>query len=165
MERVALDVVGRRAEVQRPPLEEHHGHVHAALARGDHTLAEPLEERLVELREIEPRLPVARHPRTGAGPRLGRHAQVELATRGLRLEVLPAPQPDEVVAAFLQEVQVLPEVEPLRRVRARRARAYPVMEVVPDVGSGQVDGFPFVGCDREVTRVRRGNDEGGRGRG
>jgi hypothetical protein len=62
MERVALDVVGCRAEVKRPSLEEHHGHVHAPLARGDRPLAEPVEGRLVELGEVEPGLPVFAAP-------------------------------------------------------------------------------------------------------
>src|SRR3712207_8961769 len=42
----------------------------------------------------------------GAGPRLRRHAEVEGAPSDLRLELFPAPQPDEVVAALLEELKI-----------------------------------------------------------
>jgi hypothetical protein len=69
MEGVTFDVVGRRAEVKRPALEEHHGDVHPPLASRDHAPAEPLEERLVEAGEVEPRRAVLRRARpTAAAP-------------------------------------------------------------------------------------------------
>jgi hypothetical protein len=158
VEGVTLDVVGRRAEVQAEPVKEHHRHVDASLACGDDAVAEPVEERLVEPVEVELRLAVLGLARTGPRPGLRRHAEVEVAPGGLGLELLPAPEPDEVVAAFGQEVEVGAVVELLGGVGAPRAGAHPVVEVVPDVGAGEVDGLLLAGCDGEVARIRGGDD-------
>jgi len=155
VERMAVDIVGRRAEVEAEAVEEHHGDVDALVARGDDAVAEPVEVRLIEPGEVEPRLSVRRRARSGPRPRLRRHAQVERAAGGLGPEMLPAPEPDEVVPVVLEEIEVRAVVVALRQVGARRPGAEPVVEVVPDVRAGQVDhlGVGVAGCHREVTWV------------
>jgi hypothetical protein len=130
---MALDMVGFRAQVQSPALEEHHVDVHSSVACGHNSLAEPIEEGLVEPVEVEPRLAVSGLPRPRSRPRLRRHAQVEIAGGGLGLELLPAPESDEVVPALLEESEVRVVVELLGLGGAGRARTHPVMQVVPDV--------------------------------
>src|SRR2546428_627725 len=49
----------------------------------DDSLAQPVEERRVELRQVELRLAVLRHTGAGARPWLRRHAEVEAAARSL----------------------------------------------------------------------------------
>ncbi len=110
-------------------------------------------------RRVELRLAVRCLSRPGPRPRLGGHAEVEVAAGGLGLELLPAPQPDEVVTPVLQELEVGVVVELFRGLGAVGARPHAVVEVVPDVRSGQVDGRAAARCDREVARVwlpRRG---------
>ena len=160
VERVSLDVHRRRAQVDPPALEQHHVDVHPAVARIGHPAAQSVEELLVERLQIELRLPVRRLARSGARPRLGRHAQVVVGRGGVGAELLPSPQTDEVVAALLEEVEILAEVHPLRIVRARLPRPHPIVEVVPQMGAGQVDGS-LVGplANREVSRVPRRHHE------
>src|SRR3712207_9067924 len=74
----------------------------------------------------------------GAGPRLRRHAEVEGAPGDLRLELLPAPQPDEVVAALLEELKITAEVVSLRGLGAIGAGTGTIVEVVVDVRPGQI---------------------------
>jgi hypothetical protein len=64
--------------------------------------------------------------------------------------------------SLLQEVVVLVEVHPLRLVGARLARSHPVVEVVPEVRPGEVDGslLGAVTDHREVPRVPPRHDEG-----
>ena len=76
------------------------------VAGGDDTIPQPVEVGRIELRQVEPGCSVPGSPRPGPPPRLGRHAQVEVASRGLRPDVLPAPEPDEVVTVVGQERQV-----------------------------------------------------------
>jgi hypothetical protein len=101
---MALDVVRRRAEVQAESIEEHHGDVDATVTRGHHAVAEPVEVRLVETGQVEPRLAVGRRAGPGSRPRLGCHAQMEAAAGRLGPEVFPTPEPDEVVPALGEEV-------------------------------------------------------------
>src|SRR6266851_10148266 len=63
VERVTLDIVWRRAQVQGPPFEQHHADVAAHVARGDHPAAEPGEISLVEPGQIKPRPAVRGRPR------------------------------------------------------------------------------------------------------
>jgi hypothetical protein len=65
---------------------------------------------------------------------------VVVAAGGLGPDLLPPPQADEVVTALGQEAQVAVVVEALGLVGGVRARPHAVVEVVPDVGTGQVDG-------------------------
>src|SRR5207244_6769558 len=96
--------------------------------------------------------------RTGALTGMGSHAQVGSASGGLGLELLPPPEPDEVVAALLEEPEVCAEVERLGGLSAVRAGTHAVVEVVPDMRAGQVNHLPagvagFAGRDREVARI------------
>jgi hypothetical protein len=61
---------------------------------------------------------------------LRRHAEVEGAPGNLRLELFPAPEPDKVVAALLEEPEVAAEVVRLRDLGAIGARTRTVMVVV-----------------------------------
>jgi hypothetical protein len=58
---------------------------------------------------------------------------MEAAAGSLRLELLPAPEPDEVMAVVLEELEIRAVVVLFRRVGALRARAETIVEVVPDV--------------------------------
>jgi hypothetical protein len=162
-ERMALEVVRRRAEVQAEAVEEHHGDVDALVARGGDAVAEAAEVRLVEPGEVEPRLAVRCRSGPGSRPRLRRHAEVESGSGGKGFEVLPAPEPDEVVPVLLQEIEVGAVVVALRHLGARRAGAETVVEAVPDVRTGQVDHLP-VGAvarrDGEIAWVGRRDHEG-----
>ena len=84
------------------------------LTRSDHALAQAVEEPRVEAVEVALRLAVCGRAGAGPRPRLRRHAAVDAGHRELALELLPAPQSDEVVAVRLEEVEVVAEVEPLR---------------------------------------------------
>src|SRR5215208_5082945 len=123
---------------------------------GDGVVAQPFEVRRIEPREVELRLVVSCRSGPGAGPRLRRHAEVEGAPGDLRLELLPAPQPDKVVAALLEEPEVSAEVVRLRGLGAIGAGAGTVAEVVVDVRPGHIH-RPPVGYvarrDREVAWV------------
>jgi hypothetical protein len=83
VERMAFDVVGWRAQVQRPAFEEHHADVDAGVAGLDDPFSQPVEERRIEALEAEPRLPVPGEARPRASPGLGGHLQVEVAAGGL----------------------------------------------------------------------------------
>ncbi len=119
VEGMAFDVVGRGREVQRPAVEQHDGDIDAFVAGGDDALAQPVEERLVKLRQVELRFAVFGHARPGPRPRLRHHAEMVAAPGGLRLKLLPTPQPDEVVPVLFEERQIRGPVEPLRRLAAR----------------------------------------------
>jgi hypothetical protein len=58
---------------------------------------------------------------------------METTPGGLRLELFPMPEPDEVVTMFLQEFKVDIVVKLLRSFGAVRAGTHAIMEVVPDV--------------------------------
>jgi hypothetical protein len=118
VERMAFDVVGLRTEVEGPPVEEHHRDVDTSVARGDDSVTEAVEECLIEPAEVELRFPVRRLSRAGSRPWLRRHAEVEVAAGRLGLELLPAPEPDEVVAVVLEEPEVGVVVELLRGLGA-----------------------------------------------
>src|SRR3990172_6973255 len=110
----------------------------------------------VERREVELQLAVRCRSGPGSRPRLRRHAEMEGAPGGLGLELLPAPEPDEVVAVVLEELEVRVVVELLRGLGAVRAGTHAVVEVVPDVRAGQVDHLPVggvAGCDCEVAWI------------
>src|SRR5215212_7533761 len=153
---MAFDVVGREAEVETEALEEHHRDIDALVAGGDDVVAQPVEVGRVELREVELRLAVLCRSWPGARPRLRRHAQVEGATGDPRAELFPAPEPDKVVAALLEEPEVAAEVVRLRSLGAIGAGTGAVGEVVVDVRSGQIhrSSVGYVARrDREVAWV------------
>ena len=136
------------------PLEQHHRDIHPTLARRDHPLAKTVEELLVEPIQVELRLPVGRLSRPRALPRLRHHAQVVVGRCRVGAELLPSPQPNEVVAALLQEVQILTEVHALGLVTAGLPRPDPVLQVVPDVRTGQIHRSPVsITGHGEVTGV------------
>src|SRR5437867_5671355 len=93
----------------------------------------------VEAVEVELRLAVGGCAGAGPRPRLRCHAAVDAGHRELALELLPAPQPDEVVAVRLEEVEVVAEVEPLRLGRAFEPEAQAIVQVVVDMRASQVD--------------------------
>jgi hypothetical protein len=70
---------------------------------------------------------------------------MKAASSRLRPELLPAPEPDEVVTVLLEELEVRAIVEWLWGLRAIRTGTHAVVEVVPDVRACQVDRFS-VGC-------------------
>ena len=76
----------------------------------------------------------------------------------LGLEVLPAPEPDEIVIVFLEERKVGIEVGRLRSFTTVCPWAHAIMEVVPDVRAGQIDCplFRFRG-NGEITRIHPGD--------
>ena len=55
------------------------------------------------------------------------------------LKLLPPPEPDEVVTALGQQLQIGIEVEPFRIFGAIVARTQPVMKVVVDMRAGEID--------------------------
>ena len=83
------------------------------------------------------------------------------AAADLRLELLPAPEADEVVAVIGQPAQVGIEVEPIRLVRALRAGTHAIVEVVVDVRARQVHGAPLTiaSADLEVAGIGFRNDQ------
>src|SRR4029450_2293055 len=94
----------------------------------------------LELREIEPRLPIERVPRSGPEPRERRRAMDEVLPQGpVRVRVpesgVPGPETDEVVAVTVEEVEVGLEVE-----RLGRGGPAHVDEGVPRGGAREVDG-------------------------
>jgi Putative abortive phage resistance protein AbiGi, antitoxin len=132
------EIVGRhdllRANItQFHELMEDLMRVDALVAGGGDILAQPVEVGRVELREVELRLTVLCRTGHGAGPRLRRHAEVKGAPGDLRPELLPTPEPDEVVAALLEELEITAEVVPLWSLGAIRARTGTIVEVVVDV--------------------------------
>jgi hypothetical protein len=161
VERVALDVVRCGAEVQGPAVEEHDPDVDARLAGGDHPLPQPLEVAGVQPVEVEPGPAVLGRARTRPDPGLRGHVEVVGAAGRLRSDLLPAPEPDEVVPAVAEEVQVRGEVQPFRLVRRLGARAHAVLQVVPDVRAGEVDRAAGVLAGRrgEVARVAVRDDQ------
>ena len=85
-------------------------------------------------------------------------AQKCAACPDLGPELLPAPEPDEVVAALAQQVEVRREVELFGRAAAGRAGAHAIMEVVVEVRAGQVDrplARGIAARDGEVARIGR----------
>ena len=152
---------GVPGEVEGEPVEQHHRDVDAAGPGGLHPAAKPVEVRLVEAGQVEPGLAVHRVARPRPGPRLRGHAQVHLAERDLRPDVLPPPEADEVVAVLLEEVEVGAEVEHLRHVGAVEPGAGAVVEVVVDVGTAQVHRRARASArgGLEVARIGPGDDE------
>jgi hypothetical protein len=57
----------------------------------------------------------------------------KIPARGLRPELLPTPEPDEVVPPLLEEVEVSVVIELLGSVGTLGAGPHPIVEVVPDV--------------------------------
>jgi hypothetical protein len=120
---------------------------------------------LIERRQIKFRLAVRCRSGSGARPRLRRHTEVEGPTGGLGLELLPPPEPDEVMAVVLEECEVGVVVVLLRGLCAVGARSETVVEIVPDVRAGQVDHATVgVRSDREVAWVSLRDDERAGGR-
>jgi hypothetical protein len=81
---------------------------------------------------------------------------VKIADRHLRPEMLPAPEPNEVVPVFLEELEVSVVIIYLRRVGALLAGAQAIVKIVVEVRSGQVDDRAVrltIRSDREVARI------------
>src|SRR5687768_2877949 len=133
MEGVALDVVRRGTQVEGPTVEKHDRDVDTFVPGGNDALTQPVEVSLVERLEIELRLAIPCSPRPGARPWLRRHTEMETTPCGLRLELLPAPKPDEIVAVLLEEFQICVVVRLLWDIGAVRAGTHAVVEVVPDM--------------------------------
>src|SRR4051812_40925685 len=147
--------------MQRPSVEQHHADVDATLSGLHHALTQSHEVRRVESIEIELRLAVLRGTGARARPRLGRHVEMESATRRLRTELLPAPEPDEVVPTFLEKPQIRAIAVLLGLSRCLRPGPKSVVKVVPDVRSGEIHGASLLTAvaDDEVTRVATGDGE------
>ena len=163
VEWMTLDVVGHGAEVEAEAVEEHDRDVDALVPGGDDAIAEAVEIGLVERCQVKLRFAVRSCPGSGPWPRLRRHAEVEVAAGSLGRELLPTPEPDEVVAMVLQKCEVGIVVVLLRGLGAIGARTETVVKVVPDVRTGQVDHLPVAGIarrDREVAGVGLGDHEG-----
>ena len=64
---------------------------------------------------------------------------MEPASGCLGLEVLPAPQPDKVVAMFLEKREIRAVIVLLWHLGAVQAGTETIMEVVPDMRAGQVN--------------------------
>src|SRR5215471_15994261 len=133
-----LDVVWRHAEVQGEPIEEHHRDIDARGARSSNARAQPLKIGLVEPSKVELRLAVGGCAGTSARPGLRRRTEVGDAAREIRLEVLPAPEPDEVVPVLRKEGEVGAKVEPVGWIGAGRTKAHAVVEVVLEVRASQI---------------------------
>src|SRR5438128_12383630 len=129
--------------MQTESFEQHHRDVDAPLTSGDHALAHAAEKVRVEAVEVELRLAVCGRAGASPRPRLRRHAAVDAGHRELALELLPAPQPDEVVAVRREEVEVVAEVEPLRLGWAFGPEPQAIVQVVVDMRASQVDQSVF----------------------
>ncbi len=157
------DVRRHFREVHAEPVEEHHRGVDAGGPGNDDAPAEPLEVGGVEPCQVEARLFVKGRAAAGSRPRLRGHAEVHIGPGEVALELLPAPQADEVVAAGDEELEVGVIVEALRLGRAVTALAQAVLEVVVEVGAGQEDDVT-VASHCEVARVVGRHDERARRR-
>jgi hypothetical protein len=69
-------------------------------------------------------------------------------------KLLPPPQPDEVVTSLGKQVQVRGKVESFRFFGAIAARTQTVVEVVVDMGSGEIDSLFRSIRSGEVTGIR-----------
>ena len=161
VERVALDVIRRWAEVEPPTVEQQHADVDPGRTSCRNPITESAEVALVELIEIESGLSVLGRTRSGSRPRLRRHVEVVVPACCLGPELLPPPEPDEVVAALGQELEITLEVESLGLVRILDSRSHPVLQVVPDVRAGEVDrpAGGRTGAMREIARIDLRHDE------
>src|SRR6266516_6319842 len=153
---MSLNVIGRRAEVQSPTVEEHHRDIDPLPACRNDALAEPVEVGRVERVKVELRRAIPCVSSACSWPRLRRHTEMETASCSLRLELLPTPEPDEVVVMLLQELEIGVVINLLRSFSAIWAGSHTIVEVIPDVRAGQVDRFLIgVGCDREIAGICR----------
>src|SRR5919204_6417788 len=129
MERMALHIVGRSRQVQAEALEQHHRDIDAPTAGGD-AVAEPVKERFVQPLEVELGLAVPRRARPRAWPWLRCHTAVDVHHRQWAPELLPTPEPDEVVAVLFEKFEVGAVVERLRRVGTVGTETQAVLEIV-----------------------------------
>src|SRR5919108_1465720 len=106
VEGMSLYIVGRGAKVKGPTVEQHHSDIDALVPRGHDIFAEAVKVGFVERLEIELRLAILRISWSGSGPWLRGHTQMIAASGGLRLELFPAPKPDEVVTVLLEELKI-----------------------------------------------------------
>src|SRR5688572_10220853 len=106
VERVTFDMIWRGAEVEGPAVEEHDPNVDALITCGNDPLSKPFKVAFVENIEIELWLSIFRLPRTSSQPGLRRHTQMVAPSSRLRPELLPAPEPDEVVTVLLEELEI-----------------------------------------------------------
>jgi hypothetical protein len=85
---------------------------------------------------------------------------VHVRGREVALELLPPPEADEVVAVRLEEGKVCAVVEALGLLGALGTETQAVVEVVVDVRTREVDDLlAGIGCDRELARIDRRDDE------
>src|SRR5690349_21354037 len=127
-----------------PPVEEHHRHVDASIPGIDDALAQSIEVGQVELREIELWFAVGGAAATRPRPRLWRHTEMEIPAGCLRLELLPTPEPNEVVPVLVEEIEVRGVVVHFRRLAALTAWTQAILKIVPDVRAGEIDGTSLV---------------------
>ena len=110
-------------EMEAEALEEHDRHVDALFAGLDDIAPQPVEVGHVELGEVEGRLAICCRAGAGARPGLRCRTEVKAASGELRPELLPAPQPGEVMAMALEEREIRLVLEVLWWVGALRPRA------------------------------------------
>ncbi len=116
-----------------PPLKQHHRHVDAGVHRGGDAVAQALEPRPANAREVEPRATVLRG--AGARPFPGNRIEVVIALPpGRPARVLPGPQPHERVAVLDDRRE-----ESLPIERCGRPLGPSVLEDRPRVRARQVD--------------------------
>ncbi len=151
---LALEALGARVTTSRD-------NTVSVRARELHARAQPGEIGVVETREIELRLAVVRQSRTGARPRVGPAVFGHLGRRVALgpLRHLPAPEPGEVVSVPLQQIEKRGVIEYGRRLRARFQAVAGVLEILPDVGAGEINGartsIRAARAVGEVVRIRR----------
>ena len=158
--------VRARRELHFPPFEEHDAHELAAGLSIGHALAEPVEVRLVPLRQIESRMSRDVVSRSRPKPRLGsRPHAARIEIRVVRKRPFPHPQAEEVLVVLVQEIEIVSVIE---RLVVRWIDVIHVQKVVPRVRAREV--YRLAAVVREVAWVRRahaqhaGDARGGAGR-
>ena len=132
-----------RCPLQVIPPEEHDRDVDPVVAELPDAVPEPVKIGLVHLRDIPLGLTVERGTGSGPYPRVG---------RALRIEVIEAPQPGEVVVPGLQEIKIL--LKGLKSLSPRLGLCFVTfLDRSPEVRSRQVNRPARVVS--EIPRVRR----------
>jgi hypothetical protein len=132
-----------RCPLQGIPLEEHDRDVDPVVTELPDAVPEPVQTDLAHLRDIPLGLTVKRGTGSGPYPRV---------RRALKIEVIEAPQPGEVVVPGLQEIKML--LKGLKSLSPRLGLCLvTLLDRSPEVRPRQVD--RPAGVVGEVSRVRR----------